>query len=283
MAAVEKGAGEKAMAIELASRELARNPGHRLLRERLIQVLLEREDYEQAQKFIADWSAEEGDGEVRRLRAMVLLAEKNYAEAGRELQALIKENPEDVESLHLLGAVYDSTGQREQANEQYETILKIEPNDVWANNNLGYSLAAANERLDDSQEMISLALRGAPAEAAIADSMGWVLYKRGRFGQAAVYLARAVRLADEPQSELLEHLGDTYYRLKEKSRAAEAWKAGLQAELSDKHDDAKMVKRLQKKLKMVESNQRAPVAWSVVDQTQQKKPVGSSAAGQDGK
>ena len=283
MAAVLAQTGEKAMAIELASRELTRNPDHRLLRETLIQVLLEREDYEQAEKFIADWSAEEGKGQVRRLRAMVLLAEKNYAEAGQELQALIKENPEDVESLHLLGAVYDLTGQRERANEQYETILKIEPNDVWANNNLGYSLAAANERLDEAQEMICLALRGGPTEAAIVDSMGWVLYKRGRFGQAAVYLSRAARLADEPQGELLEHLGDAYYRLKEKSRAVEAWKAGLQAELSDKHGDAKMVKRLQKKLELLESKQRAPVAWSVVDQAQQKKPVSSSAAGQDGK
>ncbi len=283
MATVLAQTGEKAMAIELASRELTRNPDHRLLRETLIQVLLEREDYEQAEKLIADWLAEKGNGELRRLRAMVLLAEKNYAEAEQELQALIKENPEDVQSLHLLGAVYDSTGQRERANEQYETILKIEPNDVWANNNLGYSLAAANERLDDAEEMICLALRGAPAEAAIVDSMGWVLYKWGRFGQAAVYLSRAVRLTDEPEGELLEHLGDGYYRLKEKSRAVEAWKAGLQAELSDKHGDAKMVKRLQKKLKMLESKQRAPVAWSVVDQAEQKKPVSSSATGQDGK
>lgn len=258
-------AGEKAMASKLASKELKRNPDHPLLREALIRILLEKEDYKQAKKLIADWSAKQEQGKVGRLRAMVLLEEKNYVQAEQELRAMIKANPEDLESLRLLGTLYELTGKTEESNAQYEAILKIEPNDIWANNNLGYSLAEANERLDEAQEMIFLALRGGPSEATIADSMGWVLYKQGRFAQAVAYLARALRLTDEPQGELLEHLGDAYYRLKEQSRAVDAWNAGLQAELSEKQGDAKMVKRLQNKLKMVESEQIPPVAWSVVD------------------
>ena len=199
---------------------------------------------------------------------MVLLAEKNYAEAEQELGTLIRENPKDVQSQYQLGVLYESMGQPDRANRQYETVLKIAPTDIWANNNLGYSLAVANERLDDAEAMISLALRGGPAEATIVDSMGWVLYKRGRFAQAEVYLSRAVRLADEPKGELQDHLGDTFYRLKENSKAVEAWQVGLRAELSAKGGDAKMVKSLQNKLQMVESKQRAAVAWSVVDQEQ---------------
>ena len=257
---------EKTMSVKLASRELKSNPNHHLLRETLIQVLLEKKDYKRVKKFMADWSTEQNQSHMKRLRTMVLLEEKNYPKAQYELQSLIRENPDDVTSLHLLGAIYESTGKTEQANEQYETILKINPNDVWANNNLGYALAQANERLADAQEMIFLALRGGPSEATIADSMGWVLYKQGRFAKATGYLARAVRLTDEPRGEVLEHLGDAFYRLKENSRAVEAWKAGLHAEQSNEHGDARMLKRLQKKLKMVESKQRPPVAWSVVDQ-----------------
>ena len=275
--------GEKAMAIELASTELQRNPGHPLLREMLIQVLLEIKDYEQAEKLIDQWLDEKGDRSVRRLRASLLLAKKNYDHAQQELKKLIREYPEDVQSLHLLGAVYELMGRTEQANEQYETILKIEPANLWANNNLGYSLALGNERLDDAQEMVRLALREGTAAPAIVDSMGWVLYKRGRFGQAVVYLSRAVRLTDEGQPELLDHLGDAYYRLQEQSRAVQAWKAALQAEQSNKQGDAEMVKRLQKKLNMVESKQRPAVSWSVVDQAKQKKSPASPAARQDGK
>ena len=253
------------MAIKLATRELKTNPAHQLLRRIVIDLLLKAEDYAQAEAFIADWSWEEGTGQARQLRATLLLAQKNYAGAEQGLKAMLGENPEDVTSLHLLAAVYESTHRREEANQQYETILKIEPADVWANNNLGFSLALGNERLDDAHEMIRLALRQGGGAAAIVDSMGWVLYKQGRFGQAVAYLSRAVRLIDEPQGELLDHLGDAFYRLKEKSRASEAWKAALQAQTNGKQADADLVKRLQEKLNMVESKQVPPVSWSVVD------------------
>ena len=78
-------------------------------------------------------------------------------------------------------------------------------------------------------------------------------------------------------------MGDAYYRLYEKKRAVEAWKAGLQAELSKKQADTEMVKRLQKKLQMVESKQRPPVAWSIVDRLEQTKPAATQAAGQSSK
>jgi tetratricopeptide (TPR) repeat protein len=120
--------------------------------------------------------------------------------------------------------------------------------------------------------MIRSALRFGGPDSAVVDSMGWVYYKRGRFGQAMLYVSRALRLHDEPDAEGLDHLGDIYYRLNEPDQAVGAWQRALTAaEDADSHDQQRL-KRLQKKLKLVESDQRLPVAFSVVDVQPESPP-----------
>ena len=257
--------GHKQQASELASEELKASPENRILREALIHILLVQKDYKRSADLIADWLAKKQDRSTKRLRITLLIAQQDYREAERQIRALLSDQPEDVETLHLLASLYESSGRGAQSAEQYENIIRVSPNDIWANNNLGYYLANTNQRLEEAEKMIRLALYKAGPEASIIDSMGWVLYKRGRFGEALGYLSRSVRLINKEQAELLEHLGDTYYRLGDSAKAAELWTRGLKAEQRQEQPDSRQLDRLQNKLDLLESGKSPPVAWSVVD------------------
>ena len=212
----------------------------------LVNILIEKKKYSRADRLIAGWLAENSDRHTRVLLAQLLLARRDYERAETHLTSLLSEDPQDIQCLHLLGSVYELTAKLELACQQYRKILDLSPADIWANNNLGFYLADADKHLDDAERMIRLALRSSGGDPAIIDSMGWVYYKRGRFGQALVYLSRAGRLEESPSPEELEHLGDTFYRLTESDQAIDAWQRALTAEEDSDQPDARRLKRLQK-------------------------------------
>ncbi len=69
-----------------------------------------------------------------------------------------------------------------------------------------------------------------PDNAAIIDSMGWVLFKQGEYEAALDYLARAYRLYNDP--EVIAHLIDTYWALGNRDEARELFDTGF-AEFPD--------------------------------------------------
>ena len=278
MATVLAQADETKPAVKIVSDNLDKDPDNPFLREILIQILLQEKDYKRAKKLTTDWLARKQERRGKLLWITVLLAEEEYDQAEGELKSLLSADAKDIQSLHGLGALYESTEQFELACEQYQKVLEVSPDDVWANNNLGFYWADANKRLDEAEKMIRLALREAGAESAIVDSMGWVLYKQGRFGQGEVYLSRAVRLTSEPGAEVLEHLGDTYYRLAEANRASQIWEQALQTERSSDKPNGERLKRLQNKLELIKSEQVPPLAWSVVDNLVSTEPTSSEPA-----
>jgi tetratricopeptide (TPR) repeat protein len=49
------------------------------------------------------------------------------------------------------------------------------------------------------------------------------LYKRGKFDEALQHLIKAAQPVDQADPVVLDHLGDTLYRLGNRNRAAENW------------------------------------------------------------
>src|SRR3546814_11010786 len=60
--------------------------------------------------------------------------------------------------------------------------------------------------------MIRKAVELRPNDGYIIDSLGWALYKLGRYDEAVEQLERAVLLRPEVP-EINEHLGDAYWRV----------------------------------------------------------------------
>ena len=100
-------------------------------------------------------------------------------------------------------------------------VIQLKPDHAHAYNALGYSLADRNERLSEARELIEKALKMAPDDAMIIDSMGWVMYRLGDLPRAYELLKRAYTLT--PDAEIGAHLGEVLWKLGRTAEAERVW------------------------------------------------------------
>ena len=78
----------------------------------------------------------------------------------------------------LLGTIYDYKGQHQQANEQYQKALAINPNSALAANNLAWNYVEYGGNLDVALALAQTAKAQLPDIPGIADTLGWIYYKK---------------------------------------------------------------------------------------------------------
>jgi tetratricopeptide (TPR) repeat protein len=132
-----------------------------------------------------------------------------------------------------------------RAEEWLEQVLDEYPDDVSAKNDLGYLWADQGKNLLRAWEMARDAVAAEPENAAYRDSLGWALFKLGRFDEAVVELKKAADV-DEPDGVILDHLGDAYQAAGQVAPAREAWQRALAH--FEQHDEAEKAKRAREKL-----------------------------------
>jgi len=111
----------------------------------------------------------------------------------------------------------------------------LSPDQPFVLNYLGYSYADMGHRLDEARAMIQRAAERRPNDAAITDSLGWVMYRQGDYKQAVKTLERAVELEPE-DATINSHLGDAYFAAGRKIEAQYQWRRALA--LNPPPDDA---------------------------------------------
>jgi tetratricopeptide (TPR) repeat protein len=129
-----------------------------------------------------------------------------------------------------VGVAYERKGDRAEAVKQFERALELKPEFPEAQNYLGYMWAEQGENLERAKELIEKALKAEPKSAAYLDSMGWVLFKLKQPKAALAYLLEAIKLIEEPDATLYDHLGDIYVALEQTDKAHEAWRKSLAVE-----------------------------------------------------
>jgi tetratricopeptide (TPR) repeat protein len=232
-------------AVPLCRRELkgAEGPRRWLLRRQLASALLSLEKPEEAlaQADAAVREAPEADKlTARRQHALVLSRIGKHTEAIAECQALAKEYnlPGDVRAIRFaLSLVYAAAKEPDKAERQLRLLLDADPNDAVACNDLGYQLAEQGKQLDEAERLIRHALEldrqqrpdGGPAgaagdNAAYVDSLGYVLFRRGKIPEACKELERATQLPEATDDPTVwNHLGDVYDKLGARNKAIQAW------------------------------------------------------------
>ena len=139
-------------------------------------------------------------------------------------QALEK-TPEDSGLLYGRSLVHERMGRFPQAEADLRRILSVDKDDARAMNALGYMLAVNTDRYDEARRLIETALQRSPDDAAVIDSMGWVLYNLGRLAEARGYLEKA--LAKTPDPEISAHLGEVLWALGQREQARAVWDKAL--------------------------------------------------------
>jgi len=168
-------------------------------------------------------------------------------------ERVIKQFPEDksvVRRCRLsLSNIYVQQGDTRKGEQVLEVIFAENPEDISVNNDLGYLYADQGKKLEQAEKMIRKALKAEPDNAAYLDSMGWVLFKIGKFDEALEFLTKASDGRDGEDPTILEHLGDCLQKLKQKKPAIENWKKALELARKEKWPDKNLIERISKKLK----------------------------------
>jgi Tfp pilus assembly protein PilF len=99
-----------------------------------------------------------------------------------------------------------------------KSVLSLEEDHVQALNYLAYTYAEAGIEMDSAEKMARRARELKPEDGYVLDTLGWVLFKQGRFEDAVKVLEDAHRL--QPNEAIIaDHLGDAYYYFRMPERA----------------------------------------------------------------
>ncbi len=171
--------------------------------------------------------------------------ENRYDIAVTMLQRALKETPKNTALLFKLGAVLDTSGQRQESIETMKSIIRLDPQHASALNYLGYTYAEMGIHLDLALELVQRALKIRPEDGYITDSLGWVYFKKQEYGKAVFYLEKAVELSDY-ETVIATHLADAYIKTGQQKKAVDMYKKALE---NARPDQEKEIREIEEKLK----------------------------------
>lgn len=121
---------------------------------------------------------------------------------------------------------YERQDQWEAAEADFRKALALNPDQPQVLNYLGYSLVQKKIKLDEALDMIERAIAARPNSGYIIDSLGWALFKLGRYDEAVPHMERAAELMSiDPVVN--DHLGDVYWAVGREREAEFMWKRAL--------------------------------------------------------
>jgi len=246
----------------------------------LAEIRYRQKQTDEAERLARAILAERPDAsDVRLLLAHILSSRKQFKEAVAELKSILAADPENLGCRYLMAGLYSEMGDTAAAEQELLGILQKNPNHAPSNNDLGYMWAERGTNMAKAEQMIRAALKSDPDSPAYLDSLGWVMYKQGKFADAAKALQDATRAAPDMDALLWDHLGDAYWRSSRPQDAAKAWQEALKI-LQQRGDDAKPgdLQKVRQKVESIQAGGTPNVApLAPKDQLGPGDPKSSSA------
>lgn len=144
---------------------------------------------------------------------------------------------------------YERQNNWPEAEADFRMALELNPDQPQVLNYLGYSLVEQKVKLDEALDMIERAVGARPDSGYIVDSLGWVLYRLGRYEEAIIHMERAAELM--PVDPIVnDHLGDVLWAVGRTREAQFQWTRALSFDPEDK-DAARIRRKLEVGLDVV--------------------------------
>ncbi|MHB8970204.1 MAG: tetratricopeptide repeat protein [Pirellulaceae bacterium] len=188
--------------------------------------------------------------------AWVLYQTRRLEEAEQAYRALLArfdtdhasdENREAVRDIRfVLSAMDVEQNQLADAEEWLQQVLDEFPEDIGALNDLGYLWCDQGKHLQRALAMLQRAVQAQPDNIAYRDSLGWALYRVGRYAEALTELQLAAA-AEKADGVILDHVGDAYRQLNQLPAAVESWQKAAAA--FARQEDTKRLQQVQDKIK----------------------------------
>lgn len=166
--------------------------------------------------------APERQAKVLMVDAQLLREAGKFEDAYGVLAAGAARFPASAELLYDFALLAEKTGRVDVMESALRTVMTSAPDNHHAYNALGYSLAERNVRLPEALALIEKAMKMAPDDPFIMDSMGWVQYRLGNLDLAEQHLRRAY--ATRSDAEIGVHLGEVLWKQGKKDDARTLWR-----------------------------------------------------------
>ena len=213
---------EPKQALEQAQRHLTKTKNTAAVYQILGQINLSMKDYPKAIEFLSKAiEANPNLGYTYLLIGNVYAAQGKFDSAIEQYEKIIVKNPRAVPALMMVGLLYDRKKQTKKANEYYQKVLDINKTHVLAANNLAYNYSLDGGNLDMALAIAQKAREANPNDPSLADTLGWIQYRKGAYLSAIALLKESNEKFKESNPEVLYHLGMAYYKSENKPAAAE--------------------------------------------------------------
>jgi len=141
------------------------------------------------------------------LRLAVMVERQGRLEEARTLlERMGKADPTSPLPPFLLAQLHQRAGREADAIAGYRSVLRLDPDNVLALNNLAWLLGKDGYHLEEALPLAERAYQKAPGSAVVADTLGWLASHQGDLERAATLIRQAVGMnPDDPT--IRYHLG----------------------------------------------------------------------------
>jgi tetratricopeptide (TPR) repeat protein len=191
---------------------------------RRAQLVAKQGDLAGARKLLATLKSDDpaDQAQLAATEAGVLRDAGKVEQAYQLMAGAAKRFPDNSDLLYDFALLAEKAGHLDVMETTLRQVMAQAPDNHHAYNALGYSLAERNVRLQEAFQLIDKAMKMAPGDPFIMDSMGWVQYRLGNLNEAETQLRRAYALRKDP--EIAVHLGEVLWKKGEKSAAQKLWR-----------------------------------------------------------
>ena len=166
----------------------------------------------------------------------------------RALEHITPDTRKEVVSdfYSIMGDIYHTKKQMTEAYAAYDSALVYNPSNIGALNNYAYYLSVERRDLDKAEEMSYKTVKAEPNNSTYLDTYAWILFEKGNYAEARIYIDNAMKNDGEKSDVIVEHCGDIYFMTGDVEGALKYWKKALEM-----GSESKMLKQKIEKKKYI--------------------------------
>jgi tetratricopeptide (TPR) repeat protein len=149
--------------------------------------------------------------------AQLDLMESKWQDARQRITSILARNRDSITAHYWLAQVEEIQGNHKASIEEYRKVVAADPSNANALNNLAVLLAESAGLAGEALPVAQRAKELAPQNAAVADTLGWVLYKNGLYSLAVKHLEEAN--SRQVTARRASHLSMAYLKAGSKAQA----------------------------------------------------------------
>lgn len=162
---------------------------------------------------------------VVQTQANMLGQAKRHQESFDLMSKAVNNLPTSPELIYDYAMAAERLGKLELMESELRKVIRMKPDFAAAYNALGYSFADRNIKLEEAKTLIETALKLQPNDHYMLDSLGWVHYRLGNLAMAVESLRKAYAVQADP--EIAAHLGEVLWKQGLQEEAKKIWGLAL--------------------------------------------------------